>query len=224
MSSSSSSSSSSSAKQQRQHGGEIVTIQCGTIANWIGTQYHLLQVRDTRPLEVRTAGWLRGRALTVPPRALCCAALRVRCAQNSNCDVNTPYQRHTHFRRSGGHSGAPGPWTPRVVSLDASVGLDGVVATYGAQEDAGAARAQERAMQQYKLDKQQEASSSGGAAAAAGKSGGRPKHWSDLSKVSTATLRAHRAQRAESSMSALDTRSSLLLLCASRCAPVGSTY
>lgn len=25
-------------------GGEIVTIQCGAAANWIGTQYHLLQV------------------------------------------------------------------------------------------------------------------------------------------------------------------------------------
>ena len=39
---STSASSSSSAKGQ--HGGEIVTIQCGTIANWIGTQFHLLQV------------------------------------------------------------------------------------------------------------------------------------------------------------------------------------
>jgi hypothetical protein len=26
-------------------GGEIVTVQCGGIANWIGTQYHMLQVQ-----------------------------------------------------------------------------------------------------------------------------------------------------------------------------------
>ena len=39
-----STSGSSSSSSKGHHGGEIVTIQCGTIANWIGTQFHLLQV------------------------------------------------------------------------------------------------------------------------------------------------------------------------------------
>ena len=77
-----------------------------------------------------------------------------------------------------------------MVSLDSSVGLDGVVATYGAQEGAAAAQTQERALQQYRMEKKEEAaassSSGGGSAGAAGASksvgGGRPKHWSELSK------------------------------------------
>lgn len=101
--------------------------------------------------------------------------------QNSNCDVNTPYQRSTHFRRSGGSANnGGGVWMPRLVSLDASVGLDGVVATYGAQDDASHS-AQERALQNYQAEKRLQ---EGAAAAAAGRPGaGRPKHWSDLSKV-----------------------------------------
>lgn len=44
---------------RRATGGEIVTIQCGSAANWIGTQYHLLQVRHTdrqRAGRTRTGG------------------------------------------------------------------------------------------------------------------------------------------------------------------------
>jgi len=36
--------SASGSSSKGHHGGEIVTVQCGTIANWIGTQFHLLQV------------------------------------------------------------------------------------------------------------------------------------------------------------------------------------
>jgi hypothetical protein len=136
----------------------LVVREVGTMANWIGRQYHLLQ--------------------------------------NSNCDVHTPFQRHTHFRRSasaaaasssssnggGGDPNSPtaaNAWTPRVVSIDASVGLDGVVATYGAQESGGSA--QDRALQQYKRQQQQQ--QQGGESSSSSSStpsSSRPSHWRDL--------------------------------------------
>jgi len=142
---------------KRLSGAEIVTVQVGTVANWLGAQYHLLQ--------------------------------------NSNCDVNTPYHRSTHFRRvggdgssSGGSGGEGSPsfanWTPRVVSLDSSVGLDRVVATYGAQE-AGADSTQDKAMKEWRREQQQQQQAghaSNAAASAANASGSRPVHWTDLSK------------------------------------------
>jgi hypothetical protein len=135
----------------------FVVREVGTMANWIGRQYHLLQ--------------------------------------NSNCDVHTPFQRHTHFRRSASaaaaassaSNGAGDPnsptaataWTPRVVSIDASVGLDGVVATYGAQESGGSA--QDRALQQYKRQQQQQqGGDSSSSSSSTPSSSSRPSHWRDL--------------------------------------------
>ena len=157
MSSSTSSSSASgqnaSASYRKSSGGEIVSISCGNIANWMAAQYFLLQ--------------------------------------NSNNDVHTPFQRSTHFRRTGEGSNSEGAWTPRLLALDASVGLDSVVATYGAQESASRAHAaQDKALAAYKAEvAAMDAGGSGvlGASTLAAKAAssvvsGRPKHWSDLSK------------------------------------------
>jgi len=144
---------------KREHGGELLTVQAGSLANWVGRQFHLLQ--------------------------------------NSNCDVHAPFQRSTHFRRSQpgasssasassagrGPSSSPDPssaaaeWTPRVVSLDVSEGIDSVLATYGVQEGAGAGGAQERALRDYRRQQQQQqqASASSGNGASS-----RPLHWRDL--------------------------------------------
>lgn len=110
--------------------------------------------------------------------------------------MNSSFARSSHFRRS--ESAASGSsktivgesdaslWTPRVVCMDASVGLDGIVATFAHQRDGDDheefIQTQSAKHKQAQRDEAKQAAASSTKKSGAAHANRRAQHWSELAK------------------------------------------